>query len=147
MANQTTLGVVMAANLTTIFLLVVAIIHLLPGAGFASAERIKSLYEIEIADQNLEILMRHRAALFAIIGGLFPYAAFTPSVQPIAFVVAFVSIGSFFYLTIAVGGYSSAIRKIVVADIIASTITPNRCRNLIADKFARALFKIGFDRS
>lgn len=57
---------------------------------------IKSLYEIEIADQNLEILMRHRAALFSIIGGLFPYAAFTPSVQPIAFVVAFVSIGSFF---------------------------------------------------
>ncbi len=101
-------------------LLVVAVIHLLPITGFFGADRLASLYGIEITDRNLEILMRHRAILFGILGAFIAYAAFKPALQPMAFIAAFASLASFFYLSLSVGDFSDSIRKIVVADVVAS---------------------------
>ena len=100
--------------------LVVAVIHLLPIAGFLGVDRLASVYGIEIADGNVEILMRHRAVLFGILGAFFAYAAFTPALQPLAFLAAFVSLASFFFLSFSVGDFSEPIRKVVVADVVAS---------------------------
>ncbi len=110
----------MYERLITGLMLVVAVIHLLPISGFFSVERLASLYEIEITDGNLEILMRHRAILFGILGGFLAYAAFTPVLQPIAFLAAFISVASFFFLSFSVGEFNDAIRKVVIADIVAS---------------------------
>ena len=101
-------------------ILVIAVIHLLPLSGFFGVERIAALYDIKIDDANVEILMRHRAILFGILGVFFVYAAFTPAVQPLAFVAAFISLASFFFLSFSVGDFNAAIRKVVVADVIAS---------------------------
>jgi len=101
-------------------MLVVAAIHLLPISGFFGVERLVSLYGIEITDGNLEILMRHRAVLFGILGTFFAYAAFNPALQPIAFAAAFISLASFFFLSATVGAFSDPIRKVVIADIVAS---------------------------
>lgn len=106
--------------LITILMLVVAIIHLLPLVGILSVERLRSLYQVDIDGRDMEILMRHRAALFGILGLFFVYAAFTPAMQPIAFTVAFLSLASFFYLSFSVGDYNPAIRRVVVADVIAT---------------------------
>ncbi len=110
----------MYERLITGLMLVVAVIHLLPISGFFGVERLASLYEIEITDGNLEILMRHRAILFGILGGFLAYAAFTPVLQPIAFLAAFISVASFFFLSFSVGEFNDAIRKVVIADIVAS---------------------------
>ena len=110
----------MYERVITGLMLVVAVIHLLPLSGFFGVERLASLYEIEIADGNLEILMRHRPMLFGILGGFLAYAAFTPAIQPIAFVAAFVSLASFFFLSFGVGDFNDAIRKVVIADVVAS---------------------------
>lgn len=110
----------MYERIITGLMLIVALIHLIPISGFLGVERLASLYEIEIADGNMEILMRHRAILFGILGGFIAYAAFRPTIQPIAFVAAFISIASFFYLSFSVGEFNVAIRKIVIADIVAS---------------------------
>ena len=101
-------------------LLVVAVIHLLPLAGAAGSRQLRALYGIEIDSPDLEILMRHRAVLFGILGGFFAYAAFVPALQPVAFVAAAMSILSFFYLAGKVGGYGPAIRKVVRADVVAA---------------------------
>ena len=101
-------------------MLVVALIHLLPISGFFGIERLTSLYDVEINGADMEILMRHRAILFGILGGFLAYAAFRPAMQPIAFLAAFISLSSFFYLTVSVTGFSEAIRKIIIADIVAS---------------------------
>ena len=101
-------------------MLVVAVIHLLPITGFFGVDRLASLYGIEIRDGNLEILMRHRAILFGILGAFIAYAAFEPALQPMAFIAAFASLASFFYLSLSVGDFSDSIRKIVVADVVAS---------------------------
>ena len=41
------------------------------------------------------------------------YAAFTPSLQPLAFIAAFATLAAFFYLAFSVGGYNDAISKLV----------------------------------
>lgn len=101
-------------------LLIIAVIHLLPLSGFFGADRLVALYGVDLADPNLEILMRHRAVLFGILGAFFVYAAIKPSLQPIAFVAAFVSILSFFYIAFSVGEFNDAIERVVIADVVAS---------------------------
>jgi hypothetical protein len=54
------------------------------------------------------------------LGAFFVYAAFYPSVQPIAFVAAFVSIASFFWLSLSVGGYNESIRRVIIVDVVAA---------------------------
>lgn len=110
----------MYERIVTGLMLVVAVIHLLPISGFFGIERLAALYDIEISDGNIEILMRHRAVLFGILGGFFAFAAFRPAFQPVAFLAAFISLASFFFLAISVSGFNEAIRKIVIADIVAS---------------------------
>jgi hypothetical protein len=101
-------------------LLIVAAIHLLPIVGVLGVDRLASLYGIDIADNNLAILMQHRAVLFGILGGLFAFAAFQPSIQPLAFVAADVSVASFLYLALTIGEFNGAIRKVIIADVIAA---------------------------
>jgi len=110
----------MYERIITGLMLVVAVIHLLPISGFFGVEQLASLYEIKITDGNLEILMRHRAILFGILGGFFAYAAFTPAIQSIAFLAAFISVAAFFFLAFSVGEFNDAIRRVVIADVVAS---------------------------
>lgn len=109
----------MYERLITALLLVVAVIHLLPLSGVIGIDRLAALYDIEIADSNLEILMRHRAVLFGLLGGFFVYAAFKPAVQPIAFIAAFISVTSFFFLVFDAAEFNDAIRIVVIADVVA----------------------------
>ena len=109
----------MVENLITGLILVVAAIHLVPITGFFGAKRLSALYGIEVDSSDLEILMRHRAVLFGILGTFFAYAAFVPALQPIAFVAAAASLSTFFYLAVAVGNYGPPIRKIVLGDVVA----------------------------
>ena len=110
----------MLERIITGLLLVVAAIHLVPITGFFGADRLTSLYGIDVTSADLEILMRHRAVLFGILGVFFAYAAFRPALQPVAFVAAFATIASFFYLAFSVGDFVEAIRKIVVGDVVAA---------------------------
>lgn len=101
-------------------LLVIAAIHLMPTVAVLGVENLRDLYGVSLEDNNLEILMRHRALLFGLLGGIFVYAAFKPTFQPLAFTLAFFSVASFFYLSYSVGDFNNAIRKVVIADVIAS---------------------------
>lgn len=109
----------MLERIVTGGLLVVSVIHLLPVSGFIGARKLSQLYGIDITDPNLEILMRHRAVLFGILGVVFGYAAFEPALQPMAFSMGFASVLSFFYLSYTVSDFNGAIRRVVIADIIA----------------------------
>ncbi len=110
----------MAQYIITSMLLIVAVIHIIPIMGFMGVARLETLYGIPITGKDLEILMRHRAILFGILGVFFAYAAFTPAIQPLAFIVAFATLASFFYLAFSVGGYNQAINKIVIGDVVAA---------------------------
>lgn len=105
--------------LVSISLILVGIIHLLPLSGVLSAERLLSLYGILFDEPNLEILMRHRAVLFGILGGFLIFAAFKPSFQLAGLIAGFVSVISFLYLALAVGSYNEQIARVFFADIVA----------------------------
>ena len=97
-------------------LVAVGIIHILPLSGVLSATRLFDLYGISFDDPNLEILMRHRAVLFGLLGIFLLSSAFLPSLQLAALITGFVSVVSFLYLAYSVGGYNDQVNRIVIAD-------------------------------
>ena len=100
-------------------LTVVGIIHLLPLTGVLGVSHLQSLYGVTIDDPNLEILMRHRAVLFGILGAFLIYAAFRPELQLAALIAGAVSVISFLVIAGMVGGYNAGIARVVTADIVA----------------------------
>ena len=105
--------------LLSAMLTVVGIIHLLPLSGVPSVSRLQSLYGVTITDPNLEILMRHRAVLFGILGAFLIYAAFRPGLQLAALIAGAVSVVSFLVIAGMIGGYNTGITRVVTADIVA----------------------------
>ena len=102
-----------------VMLLAVGIIHILPLSGVLSAARLFDLYGISFEDPNLEILMRHRAVLFGLLGFFLISSAFLPNLQLAALITGFVSVVSFLYLAYSVGGYNDQVNRIVTADKVA----------------------------
>ena len=109
-----------AGSIVPAALLVVAVIHLLPLVGVISGSRVANLYGIVVQDPNLEILLRHRAVLFGLLGVFIGYAAFQPQLRTLALVAGAVSVAAFLALAYSVGGYNSAVSIVVKADIVAA---------------------------
>ena len=100
-------------------LIVVGIIHLLPTIGVLGPERLETLYGVTLTDPGLVVLMRHRAILFGLLGSYFVLAAFVPSLQLSALVMALLSVVSFLGLALSSGPVSPAIARIVAVDWVA----------------------------
>lgn len=101
-------------------LLVAAAIHLLPVSGVAGAGTLSRLYGIDVADPNTAILLQHRALMFGILGALMLAAIPWPSLRLAALLVGLASAASFMVVALGVGGYNDAIRRVVVADGVAT---------------------------
>jgi len=61
----------------SVLLIIVAVIHLLPLSGVLSGKRLTALYGLSFQEPNLEILMRHRAVLFGLLGVFFYLRGFS----------------------------------------------------------------------
>lgn len=103
----------------SLMLLIIAFIHIVPIIGFLGAERLESLYGVVIDSSDLEILMRHRAVLFGILGCFFARAAFKPAYQPLAFVAAAATLLPFFYLVFGADSANPSLQGLARADLIA----------------------------
>ena len=95
------------------------IIHLLPATGLLGVGQLNRLYGIVLDDTNLEILMRHRALMFGVLGAFLVYAAFKPDMQYLAIVAGLVSAVGFVVIAQTSMPYSEFITKIVFADYVA----------------------------
>ena len=69
---------------TTLLFLGAAVINLGPVLGVLSAGQLEAAYGVKLDDPNLVILMRHRALLFGVVGGLLVVAAFYVRMRPAA---------------------------------------------------------------
>ena len=107
-------------HLLSLMLLILGLIHLMPVVGALHATKLTAMYGVVVADPNLEILLRHRAVLFGLLGGLCLMAAFRPGLQNTALVFGVVSVASFLGLAWSVGGYNAALARVVVADLLAA---------------------------
>ena len=99
--------------------LVPAAIQLLPLYGLLGPAQLQSLYGLDFADPSLEVLMRHRAVLFGIVGALLLVAAFRPALRPAALLAGFASVLSFFALAYGVDGANAQVMRVAAVDWIA----------------------------
>ena len=106
-------------RLVSLALLLVALIHLLPLSGVLGSERLSAQYGISFDEPNIEILMRHRAVLFGLLGVFLLYAAFHKRLHLTALAVGAVSVMSFLTIAKSVGGYNSEIARVFVVDMVA----------------------------
>jgi hypothetical protein len=104
----------------TLLFLAVALVNLMPAIGALSTARLATLYGVAVNDPNLAILLRHRALLFAIVGGLLAIAAFDAPLRPIAGAAGLVSMLSFVAVARAVGEFNAKLRRVVAVDVVAS---------------------------
>ncbi|WP_043308014.1 hypothetical protein [Pseudomonas sp. ML96] len=107
------------SKLIAVLLLVAGIIHLLPLAGVLGGERLNSLYGLALDEPNLQILMRHRAVLFGLLGALLVAAAFIPGLRTLALLGGLISVVSFLLLAWSAPLYNEALRRVAVADWVA----------------------------
>jgi hypothetical protein len=104
--------------LWTLLVLVAAAINLAPARGAVAPGRMTGLYGVDLESPNLQILMRHRAVLFGIVGGLLLAAAFHPPLRTLGYAVGFASMLSFLLIAWSVGGYGSEIQRVILVDVV-----------------------------
>ena len=109
-----------AQSLSTTLIFLAGLVNLLPVSGVLSANRLQALYGVSLEDPNLLILMRHRAILFGIVGGLLVASAFRSPLRPVGLAVGLTSMISFVLIAWLVGNHNAELGRIVVADLVAT---------------------------
>ncbi len=109
----------MASHLLRAGLLVAALIHLLPVLGVLGAGRLQGLYGIPVEGADLEILLRHRAVLFGLLGAFLALSAFRAELHALGLVAGWVSVLAFLALAWSTPGYNAALSRVVQADVVA----------------------------
>jgi hypothetical protein len=100
-------------------LLVAAMIHLMPLAGLLSTDNLQRLYGIAATEGDLLILLRHRAVLFGLLGGLILASVFLPQWRWLAIAAGLVSALSFILIAAQSPAYGAAITRVIMADWMA----------------------------
>ena len=120
-------------KIITFLYIVVGVINFVPVLGVMGAYPLDKLYEVGVLNDDVRLLMQHRAALFGIVGGFILFAAFVPGYRPAATVAAYVSMGSFVLLWLNSSLSNVALQKIFWVDIVAiglltAGVVLERCR-------------------
>lgn len=105
--------------IVSLILFILAVIHLLPVMGVLGSDSLTRLYGVSVSDSNTEILLRHRAVLFAIIGLFLLLSVFKREYQPIAICIGLISVASFLFLAWSIEGLNSEISRVVKVDWVA----------------------------
>ena len=112
----------LSSLVSPVLLVVAGTIHLLPLAGVLGRGHLAQLYGLApaaLADPNLLLLLRHRAVLFGLVGGLLLWAAADAGLRRPALVVGGISAATFLVLARAGGSYNAQLARVVTADVVA----------------------------
>lgn len=112
----------MFKRLSTAALIAVAIINFLPVIGVYSETVLSRLYNTTLTDPDIILLLRHRALLFGLLGGLIFASVFRKEWRGLAIVMAAISMAGFIVLALMMPTGNPAIAKVVRADTIALTL-------------------------
>ncbi|GAA4371041.1 hypothetical protein GCM10023185_46140 [Hymenobacter saemangeumensis] len=106
-----------------ISLFIAGVINLLPSFLAFLPARISSAYGIAVPDANHELLLRHRAVLFGIVGGMIIYSALSKQYYMVSTIAGLVSMLSFILLYLLIGnGIGPELRKVMIADSAATVL-------------------------
>lgn len=111
----------------SVILIVVGLINFVPVAGVVSSQAVSKAYGIDEPSGDLALLLRHRAALFGIVGGFIIISAFFQPLQLAAVIMAYISMLSFLVLASLVGPVGASlirVRNIDIGAIVLLSIVP-----------------------
>jgi len=103
----------------TLGLALLALIHLAPVLGVAGADALQKLYGIGAEGPDLQLLLRHRAVLFGMAGGIMLLALFHPCYRGIALAVGWLNVISFIVLAAQTGQINEALTRVLWVDYFA----------------------------
>jgi len=101
-----------------VLLFLVGVINFLPIFGVLSLDKINQAYGLSVSDNNLAVLLRHRALLFGLIGGFVIYSVFNPQYQTVAIILAGLSMLGYLFFFYSIGDSNSALLKIAQVDMV-----------------------------
>jgi hypothetical protein len=96
------------------------VINFLPVVGVISADQVEKLYGVTLSSPDLALLMRHRAILLAIVGGLLLAAVVRREWRTIAAFAGFASMLSYLALAAGEPGINVELRRIASVDIVGA---------------------------
>lgn len=102
-----------------ILYLIVGLINFAPLSGVLGAARLETLYGVTGLDADMALLLRHRAVLFGIVGGIILIAAFKTSMQPLANIIGSISMVSYVVLFHLTGADGDPISRVYMIDLAA----------------------------
>lgn len=106
-----------------ITLFIAGVINLLPSILAFFPSKISKSYGIDVPNANYELLLRHRAILFAMIGGFMIFSAVIKKYYEISTLAGLVSMVSFVLLYFLIGkGINAELNKVMIIDVVAIVI-------------------------
>ncbi|MFD4429282.1 hypothetical protein [Nocardia sp. NPDC058497] len=87
----------------TVLLVGVGLVHVVPGVVALAPGRAAAVYGTAITNRDLELLLRHRAVLLALVGIGLIVGAFVPPVRAVTVAAGIISTSSFLVLAAVVG--------------------------------------------
>ena len=106
-----------------ICLFIAGVINFIPSLLAFWSDKIQSSYGIEVPDANYELLLRHRAVMLGIIGGVMIFSAISKKYYSLSVIIGLISMVSFIILCFLIDGNINAeLQKVMKIDIVAILI-------------------------
>ena len=102
--------------------LLAAIVNIAPAIGALSDEIVVQLYAVQIHSTEISLLLRHRAVLFAIIGGLLLAAAVMEDLRTTAGLAGLSSMSAFMLLLVVTGAENARLTQVALIDSAATLV-------------------------
>ncbi|MFT6396944.1 MAG: hypothetical protein ACJAYU_001688 [Bradymonadia bacterium] len=102
--------------------LIAGVANVVPAAGILSRGALTRAYGVDVSTPELAVLLRHRAALFAVVGVLLLVAAFRPDLRLVAGLAGQFSMLSFVWIWWRERSASPQLRQIAAIDVAAAVI-------------------------
>lgn len=96
----------------------VGLLNFAPVVAVTSRARVRAAYRVEVASADLELLLRHRAVLFGILGGFILVSSVMPALRWPAIIAGLVNMISFIALAARIEHRNIAIRRVALADMV-----------------------------
>lgn len=96
-----------------------AVIHLAPTIGVLSVGRLETLYGVPVPGPDLALLLRHRAVLFGILGGLLVWGIAEHADRGLAVVAVLVSDLAYAALSSVHRDHNRHLARVLRADLVS----------------------------
>ena len=103
-----------------LILLITGMVHILPFSFLFFTEQLQKNYGVDMSDANLQLLLRHRAVFFGLIGFGLILSAIKKSYYGWASTIGLISMVSFIVLFYQIEGVNQRLRSVMLIDVYVS---------------------------